>query len=102
MNQQNKYSGKRPVMFYQAGNDDVDSICGPRIRIFYPDGFSEWGSLKFFCHPDHWFKDPPCYLLVDGVMPNYKYKNGIHIAIKAAKDFDKRQGFKPMQFLGEL
>lgn len=104
-----KISGKRPVLFYQEGSG-CKTILGPRIRIFYPNGKAEWGSLSVGSHHCWWFKESPCYLRVvdeyvnkKGIWINrVKYEENIFEAIKSARAFDKNQGFKPMKFLGEL
>ena len=91
-----KFSGKRPVMFYQPGSNDNSSsyLYGPRIRIFYPNGNVEWCSLA---GPSFTFDDEPCWFII---VP--KRSRTMTLAIDAANRYDVNSTFPPMQFMGEL
>jgi hypothetical protein len=93
----NKFSGKRPVMFYQEGHGVLGGYTnGPRIRIFYPNGKSEWASLSYPNYPYFEFNCKPCWINEERPPENIKE------AIEQVNLFDKQEGFKRMIFLGEL
>ena len=108
-----KFSGKRPVMFYQPGKEgqETDLVHGSRIRIFYPDGDIEWGTLANLggmSLDTYWFRESPCYLEVkilreDGSSKFVDFKpDDMKHAIRVATEFDQKEGFPKMEFLGEL
>lgn len=109
-----KFSGKRPVMFYQPGRKDHndDLVYGQRIRIFYPDGKIEWGTFwepYKGCSSNYWFKEDACFLQKVQYDPitnersfYYLEPENIQEAIELAEDYDKRMLFPKMKFLGEL
>lgn len=106
-----KISGKRPLMFYQEANGHETSYrSGPRIRIFYPDGHSEWCSLAF-SGPDnsadyYEFNTAPCWETIrtapDGREKRIDPPKNMILAIMRASKYDRKHGWGKMEFLGEL
>jgi hypothetical protein len=106
-----KFSGRRPVMFYQEaeGSDYSFEFCA-RIRIFYPNGKSEWCALATFgkrgdlCNNAYSFINP-CWNKVkeleEGEVSIAPSKT-MSQAMGRARRFDKKHGFPKMKFLGEL
>jgi hypothetical protein len=92
-------SGKRPVMFYQEGTRCWGAQCGPRVRIFYPNGKTEWCSLTSSTTL-YDFNDPPCWTYNNKGNP--MKPRGIAKAMRMAQEYDAEQGFPKMEFLGEL
>lgn len=94
-----KFSGRKPVMFYQEGKggEAVTYDCS-RVRIFYPGGKTEWATLSPYHNPetsDLFFRQPPCWA--------YRYQpKSMKQAIAMANDYDEDEGFPKMVFLGEL
>jgi len=88
-------SGKRPAMFLQPGKENGrdDVVEGPRIRIFYPDGHTEWTPLKSD-HSLFEFCMAPCW--------DSLFRTTMNDAMRRANKFDESVGFPKMEFLGEL
>jgi hypothetical protein len=98
-----KFSGKRPVMFYQKANDtSLAYIGGDRIRIFYPDGRTEWCTLALsgidYDDTDLYQFVSPCWENVSGTL---RSRNMVE-AIARANAYDQSNGWGKMKFLGEL
>lgn len=107
-----KFSGMRPVMFYQAGLPNPwenDLLKGSRLRIFYPNGKVEWASLGtgHGCG-EYWFNSGPCFLQkksfnLDGRTTWVDFiPIDMEQAMRLANVYDKANGFPKMEFLGEL
>jgi len=94
-----KISGKRPVMFYQEGIRFWGAVFGPRIRIFYPNGKTEWCALQSSTG-SYEFSDPTCWTYNNNGIA--KKPRDMSKALQMAQDYDKIQGFPKMEFLGEL
>jgi hypothetical protein len=89
-----KISGKRPVMFFQDGYGTYGASGGCRVRIFFPGGKAEWCALRSSSER-YDFIAKPCWL-------NGKRPKTISQLIKMAHEYDKKEGFPKMEFLGEL
>jgi hypothetical protein len=108
-----KFSGRRPVMFYQEaeGSDKSFEFC-PRVRIFYPDGKSEWCALATFGQLGDRYTSSyefvnPCWNIVKvlelhGDEISVPPSKTMGQAIRRARRFDRIHGFPKMEFLGEL
>lgn len=90
-------------MFFQVGeiNESYPEEQDGRIRIFYPDGKVEWCWLWQPKDPTvnvemYNFDEKPCWL------KSYKEDSSRSYKIATAMNFDSREGFKPMKFLGYL
>lgn len=109
-----KFSGMRPVMFYQPGLEEYsnDLVKGRRLRIFYPNGKVEWAALGYIssCGEDaqYWFDNGPCFLQKQSIELDGRIRwvdfmpNDMEHALRLAKEYDKSKGFPKMIFLGEL
>jgi hypothetical protein len=99
-----KLNYNRPMMFYQDACGLISSYNNAsRVRIVYPDGKVEWASLAFsgeaFTIFDYGYtfgKYRPCYL-----EHRNRFKNAKE-AIEFIHEFDKKEGYQPMEFLGYL
>ena len=98
-----KINYNRPAVFYQDGYGILNSILtGPRIRIFYPNGHYEFGTLSG--DPDYYkyfFKEQPCFLKYFIGISGRSPKNMREI-LKYVEKSDKRNGFPPQIFIGNL
>lgn len=92
---------KYPRMYYCHGYGELCScIEGPRIRIIYPSGLSEWLSLSK--HPDSQYNTEwifPCWL--DLLAYNLGNSTGKK-ALRQMRTYDKKLYFKKAIFLGEI
>lgn len=98
----------RPKLYFQVGNGDCPIFEeSSRIRIIYPDGSCEW-QLGF---SDPCMSFYPCW--ASRKVFNYKdprpwntWALGIcksqEVAIKRMQEFDRKWGFPPADYLGEL
>jgi hypothetical protein len=105
-----KFSGRRPVMFYQeALNDNYSYQHSSRVRIFYPDGRSEWCAFAFagdgLSKDFYNFDEVPCW--EKETKKDEKYhkiapSKTMMEAIRRARKFDKECGFPKMEMVCEL
>jgi hypothetical protein len=94
-----KFSGKRPVLFYQHAFGEgahLQLTRGPRIRIFYPDGKVEWATCQDYFLAGLTFRIRPCWLNRRDTPKNMKK------ALALAREFDSEEGFGEMEFICEL
>jgi hypothetical protein len=99
-----KFSGRRPVMFLQiCGERGYGAVDGSRVRIFYPDGTTEWCALTGDAM-EYAFDEPPCWLQIDefDVDKGYYKPNNIKESIRLANRYDRQSNWPKMEFLGEL
>ncbi len=90
-----KPNPKRPQLWHQHGLQAFWNIapikCGPRLRIFYPNGGAEWLLLGQSGSYSKWSR--PCW------MWHALAKTNAH---QAAREFDREIFFKPMEFVSNL
>jgi hypothetical protein len=101
MGKKQKWSGNRPVMFFQPGIDPDPDVRIPtgnrRVRILYPDGTAEVSFL--FGQKS---TSPADDVQFFGCCWNRNSHTSLKKAVRAANKFDRGQGFPKMEFLGEL
>lgn len=90
----------RVTMWYQDGSMTIGVYLGPRIRIFYPNGKSEWCTLQRDVDGQlsvalYAFYHRPCWMR--NIRPGTATR-----AFQLAQEYDKSIGFGPMEFLGYL
>jgi len=103
---------KYPRIYYQEGLSFLSMVKGPRVRIFYPNGDTDWATIAdHYCGnvlplgPDYLFETEPCWYVrknmeTDGF--EHRKPNTMKKAIMRANEFDKKEGFPKMIFLGEI
>ena len=95
-----KFSGKRPVVFFQQGRTTWGALNGSRVRIFYPNGKAEWCAINSPSE-EYEFKDIPCWIMENKINKK-KAPKSINDLIELAKEYDQLMGFPRMELLEEL
>lgn len=100
------YSGKRPIMFYQPGDESMKFKTftnGDRVRIFYPDGHCEWMTFGKGEQGERFeFNEPPCWYYHLRNKTGKAKPSNMKEALAFARKFDKNMDFPAMELLGEL